>query len=60
MDRASARKLVVGDWKGWGDLRLDLDAMSVHSRGDVGWIAATATVTETIGAENYDSYLEFV
>ena len=60
MDRATARDLVEGDWHGWGDLRLDLDAMSIHSRGDVGWIAASATVTKTIGAENYESYLEFV
>ena len=60
MDRASARELVYGDWEGWGDLRLDLDSMSVHSRGDVGWVAASATVTKTIGAENYASYLEFI
>ena len=60
MDRSSARKLVEGDWKGWGDLRLDLDSMSIHSHGDVGWVAATATVTEVIGEENYSSYLEFV
>ena len=60
MDRASSRELVVGDWEGWGDLRLDLDSMSVHSRGDVGWVAASATVTKVIGAENYQSYLEFV
>jgi ketosteroid isomerase-like protein len=60
MDRTTARDLVEGDWHGWGDLRLDLDAMSIHSRGDVGWIAASATVTKTIGAENYESYLEFV
>ena len=60
MDRASAREIVVGDWETWGDLRLDLDSMSIHSRGDVGWVAATATVTKTIGAENYESYLEFV
>lgn len=59
-DRASARELVEGDWQGWGDLRLDLDAMSVHSRGDVGWVAASATVTQIIGEENYASYLEFV
>ena len=59
-DRASARALVEGDWKGWGDLRLDLDSMSVHARRDVGWIAASATVTQIIGSENYDSYLEFV
>ena len=60
MDRASARELVEGDWQDWGDLRLDLDSMSVRSRGDVGWVAASATVTQTIGAENYASYLEFV
>lgn len=60
MDRASARELVAGDWEGWGDLRLDLDAASIHSHGEVGWIAAPATVTQTIGEENYASYLEFV
>ena len=60
MDRASARELVAGDWEGWGDLRLDLDSMSVHSRGDVGWVAASATVTKVIGEENYASYLDFV
>jgi ketosteroid isomerase-like protein len=60
MDRASARELVEGDWQGWGDLRLDLDSMSVHSHGDVGWVASSATVTQTIGSENYASYLEFV
>src|SRR5512145_3516673 len=49
MDRASSRELVVGDWEGWGDLRLDLEGMSVYSRGDVGWVAAAATVTKTIG-----------
>ncbi len=60
MDRASARELVAGDWETWGDVRLDLDSMSVHSLGDVGWIAASAMVTKTIGAENYQSYLEFI
>jgi hypothetical protein len=59
-DRASSRELVVGDWEGWGDVRLDLDNMSVHSRGEVGWVAASATVTKTIGEENYASFLEFV
>jgi SnoaL-like protein len=60
LDRASARELVEGDWQGWGDLRLDFDSLSIHSRGDAGWVAASATVTQTIGAENYTSYLEFV
>lgn len=60
MNRTSARELVAGDWEGWGDLRLDLDSMSVHSRGEVGWVAAAATVTKIIGEENYASYLDFV
>ena len=60
MDRSSARQLVAGDWEGWGDVRLDLESMSIHSRGGVGWIAASATVTEIIGEENYQSYLDFV
>jgi ketosteroid isomerase-like protein len=60
MDRASARELVAGDWEGWGDLRLDLDSMSINNRGEVGWVAAPATVTKIIGEENYASYLEFV
>ena len=60
MDRLSARELVAGDWEGWGDLRLDLDSMSISSRGDVGWVAAPATVTKIIGEENYASYLDFV
>ena len=60
MDRLSARELVAGDWEGWGDLRLDLESMSIHSRGDAGWVAASATVTQTIGEENYASYLEFI
>jgi len=60
MERASARELVQGDWEGWGDLRLSLDSMSIHSRGDVGWVAAPATVTKLIGEENYASYLKFI
>ena len=59
-DRASARELVAGDWRDWGDLRLDLASASIHSRGEVGWVAVSATVTKTIGAENYESYLGFV
>lgn len=58
--RAAAGELVRGDWKGWGDLRLDLETAAIQAQGDVGWIAAYATVTEIIGAENYGAYLEYV
>jgi hypothetical protein len=58
--RDAARELVAGDWDGWGDVRLDLSGASIRARGEVGWIAATATVTQTIGAENYASFLDHV
>lgn len=60
INRSSARDLVEGDWKAWGDFRLDLDTASIHTLGDVGWIAATATVTQIIGEDNYSSFLDFV
>ncbi len=60
LSRATARELVAGDWEGWGDFRLELASVSIHALGQVGWIAATATVTQTIGEENYASYLNFV
>jgi ketosteroid isomerase-like protein len=58
--RAAARELVHDDWAGWGDLRLDVAQASIHARGDTGWLAASATVTQTIGADNYAQYLKFV
>jgi hypothetical protein len=60
MNRETARELVQGDWESWGDLRLDMDSASIHTLGEAGWIATTATVTQVIGEENYASYLDFV
>jgi ketosteroid isomerase-like protein len=57
---AAARELVQGDWEGWGDFRLDLDTASIQAQGDVGWLAATATVTQTFGEEHYAAHLEFI
>lgn len=59
-DRASARELVHGDWEGWGDLLIDIANTSIRVKGEVGWIAASATVSKHIGEESYASYLEFV
>ena len=53
-DCVSARELVQGDWEGWGDLRLDLDSMSIHSRGDVVWVAAPTTEDDLRGKDVYD------
>ncbi len=58
--RESARELVEGDWDGWGDLCLDVDSATIQVKEKVGWIAASATVSQTIGEENYASYLEFI
>jgi hypothetical protein len=59
VDKAGARELVKSDWEGWGDLRLDVDAAHIQVRGDVAWLAAPATVSLTIRAEeNYQGYLQ--
>jgi hypothetical protein len=59
-DRENVRELVQGDWECWGDFRLDLESASIHAIGDVGWIATSAIVTQTIGDENYAAYLEYI
>jgi hypothetical protein len=58
--QSTAIELVRGDWESWGDLRLDLETASIKTRGEVGWIAATATVSQTIGSDNYADFLEFI
>jgi len=58
--RDAARELVEGDWDAWGDLRLDVASASIQVHGSVGWIAASGTVSQTIGAENYATFLEFI
>ena len=60
LTRDAARELVHGDWESWGDLRLDMETAAIHGHDSVGWVAATATVTQTIGAENYAGYLDFI
>lgn len=60
VDRAAARELVEGDWESWGDLKIDLENASIKYSGDVGWIAAAATVSTSIGEENYESFLQFI
>ena len=59
IDRAGARELVQGDWQGWGDLRLDVAGAHIGARGDVAWLAASATVAMTIRAEDsFQGYLQ--
>lgn len=59
-NRETARDLVNGDWESWGDLHLEMDSASIHTQGEVGWLTVPATVTQTIGSENYESFLKFI
>lgn len=62
--RAAVRDLVEGDWQGWGDLRLDVDGAQIFARGEVGWLAASGTVTIDISAEKsyagFQRYIDWV
>jgi uncharacterized damage-inducible protein DinB len=59
LDKAGARGLVKGDWEGWGDVQLDVDGAHIQTRGDVAWLATSATVSMTIRTEeNFQSYLQ--
>jgi uncharacterized damage-inducible protein DinB len=59
LDKAGARELVQGDWEGWGDVRLDVNGAHIQTRGDVSWLATSATVSTTIRAEeNFQNYLQ--
>ncbi len=58
-NRSTAQQLIAGDWQSWGDLRLDFETLSIQSYGEVGWIAALATVTQHIGSENYAWFLTY-
>lgn len=59
LDQVSAKSMIKSDWETWGDLKLDLENASIKVNETIGWIAAYATLTKTIGSENYASFLEF-
>ena len=60
LGRDAAQRLVVGDWKGWGDLALDLAAARIHVRGEVAWLAVPARVIDTdTAADSYKSFMGF-
>jgi hypothetical protein len=61
LDKAGVRELVKGDWEGWGDLLLDVEGAHIQVRGEVAWLATSATVSMTIEAEgNYRGYLQHI
>jgi len=61
LGRTAVRELVAGDWEGWGDVVYDVDQARIHVMGDVGWLAATGRVTDTITEEErYSGFLDTV
>jgi hypothetical protein len=38
------RDFIAGDWRGWGDVRLDVDNAMVSADNDVAWVTTTGTV----------------
>jgi hypothetical protein len=59
--RQAVRALVASDWEYWGDVSFDLEGAQIHVLGDVGWLATTGTVSDTISVEDrYQGYLSYV
>jgi hypothetical protein len=61
LGKESARDIFLGDWHGWGDVRLDVARARIRINGKTAWLSATATVSKTIPAEqNYADFLEYI
>lgn len=46
-DYTGIKKLFVGDWQHWGDLKLELDKSIIRLHGDSAWVHCPATVKYT-------------
>jgi hypothetical protein len=40
------REIVEGDWKYWGDVRLDVAGAKITIHGDAAWLSTTGAVTQ--------------
>ena len=49
---AAVRRLIEDDWRGWGDVVFDVRGAHIAVRGDVAWLATSATATLTIPTEH--------
>ena len=59
--REAVRRLVASDWQFWGNVSFDVGGANIFVKGDVGWLATTGTVTDTIPVEQrYNDYLKYV
>jgi hypothetical protein len=61
LDRDAAREIFLGDWEGWGDVRLDVPGARIRAHGEVAWLSCAGTVEMKIETEKgYADYLAFV
>jgi len=61
LDRNSAREIFIGDWEGWGDVRLDLSSARIRAHGEVGWLSCAGIVEMKIETEKgFSDYLSFI
>jgi hypothetical protein len=61
LNQQAAREIFLGDWEGWGDVRLDLAGARIRVQGEVGWLSCAGTVTMKFDTEKgYADYLAFV
>jgi len=49
------RYIVEGDWKYWGDVKLDVNGAKITVRGKTAWLSTTGTVTQT---EAFDTAIQ--
>ena len=60
-DRNAAREIFLGDWQGWGDVRLDVPGARIQAHGEVAWLSCAGTVEMKIETEKgFADYLAFV
>jgi hypothetical protein len=61
LGKTAARELFLGDWEGWGDVRLDVAEARIRVNGETAWLSSSGTVSMLIpAAKNYADYLEYV
>lgn len=61
LDRNAAREVFLGDWQGWGDVRLDVPGARIQALGEVAWLSCAGTVEMKIETEkSFADYLAFI
>jgi len=50
------RYIIEGDWKYWGNVKLDVEGARITVRGETTWLSTTGTVTQT---QAFDTAIQF-